>query len=144
MPSLWTPNDRLYPDPENIFDMAYVMQETLVSLPEERRVEHAHYALDALGAYFDRMNEEQRNLSLHSDMAVYPYDDSTVRLLSDIGMRGVLGAIRYVELPGMPVGLSLAVDTYETFTPGDPDARELTTMTLSAPIAAVHYIETAA
>jgi hypothetical protein len=143
MSELWIPPTDKAPDPENIYDMMLIMQEILVGMEsDEDRIRHAKFAVESLGANFDRMPKEKRHVALHTETAVYEKETDSLGLVYDIGIRGQIGSIAYLHLRNLQFGLSLKVDTCETFTPNNPDDNEPTRLALAAPITAVRYIET--
>jgi hypothetical protein len=143
MTELWMPNVVRQPDPTNIYDIAHAMQEQLAVLQPEQRIQSARYAVEALSAYLDRLDEQQRSLTLLTDTALYQQAD-VIRTLCDIGIRGTLDDISYVQIHGEPIGLTLAVDAYQTFSPQDPSSHVPLCAKLYTPIKDVRFIETAA
>lgn len=145
MNELWVPETDKMPDIDNMYDMMLVMQEALIGMESiDDRIKHARFAIDALGAHFDRMEAERRSVALHAQTALYEHEEDSIRMVYDIGIRGEISSIKYIQLHNMQFGLSLAVDTSETFSPFDPDACEPTQLEMVTPITAVQYIETLA
>jgi len=145
MTKLWIPDGTPYPDVNNIYDMAYAMQEQLITMPtREQRIQSAYLAVRTIGEIFDRMEEQQRSLALHAGTVLLAADVEHAEFVHDIGIRGILDNVDYIELPGMPLGLSLVIDTHQTFAPQDPDNYEPTHTRLRAPITGIQYIESAA
>lgn len=145
MSELWIPETDKVPNIDNMYDMMLVMQEALLGMESsDDRIKHARFAIDALGAHFDRMEAERRSVAMHAQTALYEHDEESIRMVYDIGIRGEISSIKYVHLANLQFGLSLSVDTSETFSPLDPDACEPTQLELVAPITGVQYIETLA
>jgi hypothetical protein len=139
------PDAASYPDINNIYDMAYAMQEQLIALPSrEQRIKSAYLALRTIDEIFNEMAEQQRSLALHAGTVLQAADSTGAEFVYDIGIRGLLDEIDYVELPGIPLGLSLVINTHETFTPQDPTSFEPAQVRLRAPITGIQYIESAA
>lgn len=145
MPRLWMPDVTPYPDVNNIYDMAYAMQEQLVVMPSrEMRIRSAHLAIRAIGEIFETMEEQQRSLALHAGTVLLAADTETAEVAHDVGIRGILDEISYIEVPGISLGLSLVIDTYQTFTLHNPEEIYPACATLRAPIIGIQYIESAA
>ena len=145
MPKLWIPDSTQYPDVDNLYDMAYAMQEQIIAMPtRELRIVSAHRAIKTASEMFDQLEEQQRSVSLYAGRVLLGANTCDPEFAYDIGVRGLLDDIQYIELAGMPLGLSLVIDTHETFAPHDPTSREPTNAFLCAPIMAVEYIESAA
>jgi hypothetical protein len=143
MSQLWMPDVVQQPDVNNIYDLAHAMQEQLAVLTPRQRVRSAHCAVRALARYLDRLESDQRDLTLHTNTALYQRADA-IQTLCNIGIRGTLDDINYVQIHGEPIGLTLAVDTYQTFNPENPSRHEPLCGRLYAPITDIHYIESAA
>lgn len=145
MPSLWIPQSNKVPDVNNLFDMALVFQQTIVEQEtQDDKIAAARLALESLGTHFNLMDKEERELSLETELALYLPDQETMRMVYDIGMRGELSGISFMHIGNISVGLTLGIETTETFSPRDPSSCEPTSMWLSAPIQAINYIEQAA
>jgi hypothetical protein len=125
--------------------MTLAMQEVLLSIDDlDQRVNHAKFALEALGEHLCSFRADERELSLQSSTAIYKDEPDAMCIVQDIGIRGELEDISYIQLPGMPFGLSLGVNSYETFTPNDPNNSEPSRIIFHAPITGVQYVELAA
>jgi len=140
MSQLWMPDVVRQPDATNIYDVAHAMQEQLSALSPEMRVRSAHYAVQALSSYLNRLEGHQRSLTLQTNTALYQRADA-IRTICNVGIRGTLDDINYVQIHGEPIGLSLAVDAYQKFSPQDPSSHEPLCITLYAPITDIQYIE---
>lgn len=144
MSTLWMPNTAHHFDTNNIYDVAHAMQEQLLSLPDQQRIETAFYALRSLGQYVERMSDQQKDLVLHAGTVLLSADADSSVFANDIGIRGTLDDVNYVELPGKLVGVTLVIDTFQTFSPDNPASCEPACATIRAPITDIRYIESAA
>lgn len=142
----WIPQPEKHPDVGNIYDMMLVFQEQLDQASDHySKMHEAKVALSALGHALDRLDDDKRQISMTTELALI--DDTKVpnkgALVKNIGMAGLVDRIDVVKLgEHMPLSLSLGVDVMCLFPRHAPDELDYVVTGARTPIQNVHYIET--
>lgn len=146
MSELWIPQPDKRPDITNIFDLMMVFQEKIDSVfDKERKFHEARIALKALTASLKHLNEDERQLTIVTGLAIIePLEqEKTGTILEDVGLNGIIDDLHYVSIGStLPPTLAIGLDTMTFFPADDPDDIGYAMSQSKAPISSVHFIET--
>lgn len=148
MSEIWTPHPGQQPDPNNIFDMMWLMQESLsAATTRGEKIQLAQFAYRSLSLHLAKLPDEERELTLVTGQVeiVDNVESSSASIDVPVSISGRFEDVHCVSTANdLSISVALGIDALSMYAVGDPDNASVILARAKTPIDRVQSIETLA